>query len=87
VRSKQNEMDLGNDLRPEREPKTTITLDITGQSAGSDEMPDADADRFRKQAEQARQHAIKANSPLDKEAWLKLSEEWLKLAQSIEDRG
>ena len=50
-------------------------------------MPDADADRFRKQAEQARQHAIKANSPLDKEAWLKLAEEWLKLAQSIEDRG
>jgi hypothetical protein len=48
-------------------------------------MPDADAERFRKQAEQVRQHAIDA--PLEKEAWLKLAEEWMKLAQSIGDRG
>jgi hypothetical protein len=44
-------------------------------------MPDVDADRFRKQAE------VKAVSLLDKEAWLRLAEEWLKLAQSIDDRG
>ena len=50
-----------------------------------DEMSD-DADRFRKQAEEARQQAEKAISPLDKEAWLRVAVEWLKLAQSVEDR-
>jgi hypothetical protein len=49
-------------------------------------MSDVNAGRYRKQAEEARQHAVKAVGPLEKEAWLKIAEEWLKLAQSVEDR-
>jgi hypothetical protein len=45
-----------------------------------------DVNRYRKQAEEARQHAAEAVSPVDKEAWLKVAEEWLKLAQSSEGR-
>lgn len=48
-------------------------------------MPN-EADRFRKQAEEARLQAEKAISPLDKEAWLKVAGEWIKLAQSVEER-
>jgi hypothetical protein len=45
-----------------------------------------DADRFRKQAEECREQAAKVVSPLDKEAWLRVAEEWLKLALSVESR-
>jgi hypothetical protein len=45
-----------------------------------------EATRFRKQAEEARQHAEKAISPLDKEAWLRVAGEWIKLAESAEAR-
>ena len=44
----------------------------------SDARPD-DADRFRKRAEEARENAARACSPLDAEAWLRVAEEWLKL--------
>jgi hypothetical protein len=44
------------------------------------------AARFRKQAEEAREQAAKAISPLDKEAWLRVAEEWLKLATSADSR-
>ena len=44
------------------------------------------ADRFRKQAEEARQQTEKAVSPLDKEAWLRLAGDWIKLAQSAEEQ-
>jgi hypothetical protein len=37
-------------------------------------VENADGARFRKQAEEARQHAAKALSPLDKEAWLRVVE-------------
>jgi hypothetical protein len=50
------------------------------------EMSNSDADRFRKQAEECRQQAEKAVSPLDKEAWLRVAAEWIKLAQSADDR-
>jgi hypothetical protein len=43
-----------------------------------------DASRFRKQAEEAREHASKAFSQLDKEAWLRVAEDWLKLAVNAE---
>jgi len=49
----------------------------------SDARPD-DADRFRKRAEEARENAARACSPLDAEAWLRVAEEWLKLAASAE---
>jgi hypothetical protein len=44
-------------------------------------MSEDDAVRFCKQAEEA-----KAVSPLEKEAWLRVAEEWLKLALSAERR-
>jgi hypothetical protein len=50
-------------------------------------MSEQDAARFRKQADEAREHAQKAINPLDKEAWLRVAEEWLKLALSSEKRG
>jgi hypothetical protein len=46
----------------------------------------ADAARFRRQAEEATEEAAKTISPLDKEAWLRLAEEWLKLASSTDGR-
>jgi hypothetical protein len=49
-------------------------------------MSDDDAARFRQQAEDCRQQAAKVVSPLDKEAWLRVAEEWLKLAMSVEKR-
>jgi hypothetical protein len=49
-------------------------------------MPQDDVDRYRKQAEECREQATKAISPLDKEAWLRLAEEWLMLASSAEGR-
>jgi hypothetical protein len=48
-------------------------------------MSNDDADRYRKQAEECRQQAEKAVSPLDKEAWLRVAAEWIKLAQSTEE--
>jgi hypothetical protein len=45
-----------------------------------------DAARFRKQAEEARDQAARAISALDKEAWLRVAEEWLKLASSVDAR-
>jgi hypothetical protein len=42
--------------------------------------------RYRTQAEEAQQHAAEAISPLDKEAWLRIAEEWLKLATSARTR-
>ena len=43
-----------------------------------------DAARFRRQAKEAKEHGTKALSPLDKEAWLRIAEEWIKLAQAAE---
>jgi hypothetical protein len=43
-----------------------------------------DAERFRKEAEECRELAENAMSPLDKEAWGRLAEDWLKLAREAE---
>jgi len=43
-----------------------------------------DPDMFRKLAEECREQAAKAVNPVDKQQWLRLSEEWLKLAQAAE---
>jgi hypothetical protein len=45
-----------------------------------------DAARYRKQAEEARQCAESAINPFDKEAWLRIAEEWLKLALIADGR-
>jgi hypothetical protein len=45
-----------------------------------------DTARFRAQAEECRRQAERAISPLDKEAWLRVAGEWIKLAQDAEQR-
>jgi hypothetical protein len=47
-------------------------------------MSGADADRYRNEAEACRRLAAKAVSPIEKDAWLRLADEWLKLAQSAQ---
>jgi hypothetical protein len=49
-------------------------------------MSESEADRFRRQAEECRIQAAKAVSPLDKEAWLRVAGDWIKLAQSSDAR-
>jgi len=46
-------------------------------------MIETDADRFRKQAEECRQLAAKAINEVDKQAWLRLAADWIKLAQEV----
>ena len=43
--------------------------------------------RCRKKAYKAREHAEKSISPIQKESWLRMAEEWLKLAQSVDNRS
>jgi hypothetical protein len=45
-----------------------------------------DAARFRQQASECREQAAKAVNPIDKEAWLRVAEDWLKLATSTDER-
>jgi hypothetical protein len=45
-----------------------------------------DAERYRKTADECRRQAEKAISPLDKEQWLQLADEWLKLASSLDKK-
>jgi hypothetical protein len=49
-------------------------------------MSDDYTARFSKKAEECRAQAAKAVNPIDKEAWLQLSEEWLKMASSVDAR-
>jgi hypothetical protein len=49
-------------------------------------MSYGDADRFRKQAEECVQQAEKSVSPIDKETWLRVAAEWIRLAQSADER-
>jgi hypothetical protein len=49
-------------------------------------MSDDYAAMFRKQAEECRAHAAEAVNPIDKEAWLRLAEEWPKMASSVDGR-
>jgi hypothetical protein len=41
---------------------------------------------YRGKAEECRQQAMKAISPSDKAAWLRMAEDWQRLAESIEDK-
>jgi hypothetical protein len=45
-----------------------------------------DADQFRQEAEQCRQMAEGCVSQPDREAWLRLAADWVKLAESAEQR-
>ncbi|MEK9285264.1 hypothetical protein MTR72_37620 [Bradyrhizobium sp. ISRA442] len=47
-------------------------------------MPKTDAERFRKEAEECRQMAARAINPADRDGWLKLADDWIKLASEAE---
>lgn len=49
-------------------------------------MRESDADWFLNQAQECLREAEKTRSPIDKEAWLRLAEDWMKLAQVAKDR-
>jgi hypothetical protein len=49
-------------------------------------MANDEAQRFRKQAEECRHQAELAINPLDKESWLRVAGEWIKLAQNAKMR-
>lgn len=44
-------------------------------------MGQEDAERFRAEAEECRRFAAKATKQADKEAWLRLTADWIKLAE------
>lgn len=46
----------------------------------------SNADRFRREAEECRQLAGTVKSQPDKEAWLKLAADWIKLAEDADGR-
>jgi cold shock CspA family protein len=43
------------------------------------------ADVYRRNADDCRQQAERCLNPLDKERWLKVAEDWMKLAQKADD--
>lgn len=47
-------------------------------------MSEGDVDQFRIQAEECRQLAEQSTNSVDREAWLKLADDWITLAQDIE---
>jgi hypothetical protein len=47
-------------------------------------MSDNDSIRFRKQAGEATEQAAKAINEVTKETWLRIADEWLKLALSAD---
>ena len=49
-------------------------------------MPYGDSDRYRLEAEECQELAARAIHPVDKEEWLRLAAEWIKLAQEAEGR-
>jgi hypothetical protein len=49
-------------------------------------MSDRDIARFRAQANECCQLAQQAINPIDKETWLRLAGDWIKLAQEGEER-
>ena len=50
-------------------------------------MLESRADEYRRKAEECRLLAAKSNREDDKAAWLKLTEDWQRLAQSVDDKG
>jgi hypothetical protein len=47
----------------------------------------SDSDEYRKQAEEARQMATKAVLGEDQVFWLRMAEDWAKLAQAADERS
>jgi hypothetical protein len=69
-----------------RPAPTRLSIEQNGDKDYSDGISDQDVARFRAQADECRQQAERAINPLDKEAWLRLAGEWIKLAQASEKR-
>jgi hypothetical protein len=44
-----------------------------------------EADRYRRPAQECRDEAAKAISPIDKDSWLRLADEFTKLARADEE--
>ncbi|MBR0975666.1 hypothetical protein [Bradyrhizobium japonicum] len=61
-----------------------VSVVVGGSLYYPDAMSEQDVARFRAQADECRQLAERAVNPLDKEAWLRLAGEWIKLAQNAE---
>jgi hypothetical protein len=49
-------------------------------------VADGDLDRFLDEAEECIRQAQMAANPLDKIAWLRLAEDWMKLARAARER-
>lgn len=49
-------------------------------------MSDEATAKYREQAEYCRRQCAKASNPRDKEAWLKVAGDWLKMAEDVEAR-
>ena len=43
------------------------------------------AERYRQNADDCRQRSLQARTPADKANWLKIAEEWQKLAEEVDD--
>jgi hypothetical protein len=56
-----------------------------GASRSGRRRPPRGADQFRKQAKECRQWAATALKAVDKAFWLRLAEDWLKLAQEADN--
>jgi hypothetical protein len=49
-------------------------------------MTETDADIFRAEAEECRKLAERSVSQIDKEAWLRLAADWIRLAEGAQQR-
>jgi hypothetical protein len=49
-------------------------------------MTGTDAHRFRQEADECRKLAERSAAPSDKEAWLRLAADWIKLAEEADQR-
>jgi uncharacterized alpha-E superfamily protein len=47
-------------------------------------MPDIEPEKFRREAEECRRNAEQARNPIDREAWLRLAEDWMELVRSAD---
>jgi hypothetical protein len=65
------------------------TAKVIARTGGDDYlgcMSDADIARFRAQAKECQDQADRSIRAVDKEAWLRMANEWLRLAQDAERR-
>jgi hypothetical protein len=63
-----------------------VSIEQSNGAVYPEGMSDQDIARFRATAEECRQQAERAISLLDKESWLRLAGEWIKLAQDTHQR-